>query len=314
LLDEGFRYRDLETGSFITKDPAGFVDGPNLYTYVRQNPWTSFDPEGLDEQTISAQADPNYTPPPNPFAGKVSLNIGGLGPAQQNQDEKPEETARDQDLQSESDKLKVPWCRAEEQANADEQQEKRDTDKDGLEGLANKAYYGVGHFGEAAAPLIAGALLPEVAPEFLGGEELFGAGSELAAAETTAGRFSQLRAAATFLRDEAGITSSDYRRQIIESFGSDMRVESYGGQAYQYSGVAGSSSRYLTPTSLSNPVQQLALPPSNPATLLQQYSVSPTRALMGTAAPQNFEIPLSGGAQQMFIPSRSLLTPTLPLP
>ena len=40
-------YRDLETGVFLTRDPAGFVDGPNAYTYVRQNPWTKFDPEGL---------------------------------------------------------------------------------------------------------------------------------------------------------------------------------------------------------------------------------------------------------------------------
>ncbi len=47
LLNEGFRYRDLETGEFITRDPVGFVDGPNFYTYVRQNPWTMFDPEGL---------------------------------------------------------------------------------------------------------------------------------------------------------------------------------------------------------------------------------------------------------------------------
>jgi RHS repeat-associated protein len=47
LVDEGFRYRDLDTGMFISRDPAGFVDGPNLYTYVIQNPWTSFDPEGL---------------------------------------------------------------------------------------------------------------------------------------------------------------------------------------------------------------------------------------------------------------------------
>ncbi|MBK1859941.1 RHS repeat protein, partial [Cerasicoccus arenae] len=36
LLNEGFRYRDLETGTFITRDPLGFVDGPNLYTYVVQ--------------------------------------------------------------------------------------------------------------------------------------------------------------------------------------------------------------------------------------------------------------------------------------
>jgi hypothetical protein len=26
------------------------VDGPNLYAYVRQNPWTSFDPLGLDDE------------------------------------------------------------------------------------------------------------------------------------------------------------------------------------------------------------------------------------------------------------------------
>jgi RHS repeat-associated protein len=45
--NEGFRYRDLETGAFLSKDPADFVDGPNLYAYVRQNPWTGFDPDGL---------------------------------------------------------------------------------------------------------------------------------------------------------------------------------------------------------------------------------------------------------------------------
>ncbi|PTX94068.1 type IV secretion protein Rhs [Spartobacteria bacterium LR76] len=47
--NEGFRFRDLETGAFLSQDPAGFVDGPNLYAYVRQNPWTKFDPEGLAE-------------------------------------------------------------------------------------------------------------------------------------------------------------------------------------------------------------------------------------------------------------------------
>ena len=49
LLNELRRYRDLEFGVFLTRDPAGFVDGPNVYTYVRQNPWTAFDPEGLFE-------------------------------------------------------------------------------------------------------------------------------------------------------------------------------------------------------------------------------------------------------------------------
>jgi RHS repeat-associated protein len=48
LLNEGFRYRDLGTGVFISRDPLGFVDGPNVYAYVRQNPWTFFDPLGLE--------------------------------------------------------------------------------------------------------------------------------------------------------------------------------------------------------------------------------------------------------------------------
>ncbi|MGV3662057.1 MAG: RHS repeat-associated core domain-containing protein [Prosthecobacter sp.] len=47
LLNEGFRYRDLETGVWLSRDPAGFVDGPNLYAYVMQNPWTAFDSHGL---------------------------------------------------------------------------------------------------------------------------------------------------------------------------------------------------------------------------------------------------------------------------
>jgi RHS repeat-associated protein len=51
LLWEHFRYRDLETGVWLSRDPAGFVDGPNLYAYVRQNPWTAFDPLGLKYDT-----------------------------------------------------------------------------------------------------------------------------------------------------------------------------------------------------------------------------------------------------------------------
>jgi RHS repeat-associated protein len=51
LLNEGFRYRDLETGVWLSRDPAGFVDGPNLYAYVKQNPWTMFDPKGLYQES-----------------------------------------------------------------------------------------------------------------------------------------------------------------------------------------------------------------------------------------------------------------------
>jgi hypothetical protein len=132
LVDEGMRYRELETGMFINRDPAGFelmmgedywmINGrkvqkanspeaslaaaswqmsaakdqsrgsaptmsasaaaggedsddskfyervhvaggaePNLYTYVRQNPWTGFDPEGLATVTITDTNDKTTT-------------------------------------------------------------------------------------------------------------------------------------------------------------------------------------------------------------------------------------------------------------
>jgi RHS repeat-associated protein len=64
LLNEGMRYRDLESGVFLTRDPAGFVDGPNDYTYVRQNPWTAFDPEGLFMQIVGDWLAENVGPPP----------------------------------------------------------------------------------------------------------------------------------------------------------------------------------------------------------------------------------------------------------
>jgi RHS repeat-associated protein len=70
LVDEGMRYRDLETGMFINRDPAGFVDGPNLYTYVVQNPWTKFDPEGLDATNTTP------TPPPTPAPTAPAASTG----------------------------------------------------------------------------------------------------------------------------------------------------------------------------------------------------------------------------------------------
>lgn len=59
LTQGAHAYRDPETGTFITRDPAGFVDGPNVYGYVRQNPWTKFDPHGLYETGGADPADRN---------------------------------------------------------------------------------------------------------------------------------------------------------------------------------------------------------------------------------------------------------------
>ncbi len=42
-----YAYRDTETGTFLTRDPIGYEDGPNVYCYVHCNPITKFDPLGL---------------------------------------------------------------------------------------------------------------------------------------------------------------------------------------------------------------------------------------------------------------------------
>lgn len=45
------RWYDPRLGRFITRDPAGYVDGMSLYQYVRGNPLVYFDPFGLFADT-----------------------------------------------------------------------------------------------------------------------------------------------------------------------------------------------------------------------------------------------------------------------
>ncbi len=46
LIHFGFRYYDPTTRVWLTPDPAGFVDGINLYAYVHHNPLRYRDPDG----------------------------------------------------------------------------------------------------------------------------------------------------------------------------------------------------------------------------------------------------------------------------
>jgi RHS repeat-associated protein len=78
LVNENHRYRDLETGVFMTKDPAGFIDGPNLYAYVRQNPWSKFDPEGLSMEEILIGNQAVEAERRNPATGKDLAVFGGI--------------------------------------------------------------------------------------------------------------------------------------------------------------------------------------------------------------------------------------------
>jgi hypothetical protein len=123
------RYRDLETGVWLSRDPAGFVDGPNLYAYVVQNPWSKFDPDGLEEkygwQTVEHRRNFNnfyepltgnhgyatqitrtwefVEPPQDDYGAIANLGMEGLrsGLAQQfGKASKMAETVRNMDLES----------------------------------------------------------------------------------------------------------------------------------------------------------------------------------------------------------------------
>ena len=57
------RYYDAETGRFLTKDPLGYVDGLNLYEYVRSKPVQLRHPSGLGPTF----GPPYFAPPPDPY-------------------------------------------------------------------------------------------------------------------------------------------------------------------------------------------------------------------------------------------------------
>jgi len=42
-----YRYYHPTLGRWVTRDPAGYLDGANLYVYVSDNPATALDPTGL---------------------------------------------------------------------------------------------------------------------------------------------------------------------------------------------------------------------------------------------------------------------------
>lgn len=46
LIDFGKRFYDPELSRWLTTDPAGFVDGSNLYLFLRNNPFRYVDPDG----------------------------------------------------------------------------------------------------------------------------------------------------------------------------------------------------------------------------------------------------------------------------
>lgn len=51
----GFRYYDPGLGRFLTRDPAGYPDGPNNYLYCMNSPVNNIDPLGLKSEETSVE-------------------------------------------------------------------------------------------------------------------------------------------------------------------------------------------------------------------------------------------------------------------
>ena len=64
LIHFGARLYDPAVGRFISKDPLGMIDGPNMYSYVNNNPVNLVDPYGLCAQGTGSQQ-------PTPLAEQV---------------------------------------------------------------------------------------------------------------------------------------------------------------------------------------------------------------------------------------------------
>ena len=67
------RFYDSQIGRFMTPDPAGMVDGPNLYAYVLNDPLNATDPSGLflmgDSEGRCVETEDIVIVAPSPFTG-----------------------------------------------------------------------------------------------------------------------------------------------------------------------------------------------------------------------------------------------------
>jgi uncharacterized protein RhaS with RHS repeats len=53
------RWYDAEAGRWLTRDPAGYIDGPNAVEYVASAPIARSDPMGLAMGTFGASTPPD---------------------------------------------------------------------------------------------------------------------------------------------------------------------------------------------------------------------------------------------------------------
>lgn len=123
--------------------------------------------------------------------------------------------------------------------------------------------------------------------------------------------FQELRHLVKHLRDSD--VPRQHRRQVIEAFGPGARVEQLRSDLYvyrYYGGTASPRGRWLTEQVLTDPVQELALPPNSTAEYVKRWIVPRgTVVVRGTVAP-NFGRP--GGASQVYVVNSQVLVEVSP--
>src|SRR6185503_676569 len=69
LSYHGARYYAVWLGRWTSADPAGLVDGPNVYRYGRANPVAYRDPKGTESEGsgVESGATPRLVPGPNSY-------------------------------------------------------------------------------------------------------------------------------------------------------------------------------------------------------------------------------------------------------
>ena len=77
LIHFGARTYDPMTGRFISKDPLGMIDGPNLYAYVNNNPINLIDPYGLCAESTTKRQEPPLSQQVKPQAPSPSAAFWG---------------------------------------------------------------------------------------------------------------------------------------------------------------------------------------------------------------------------------------------
>ena len=84
LYDYRKRFLDPVAGRFIQRDPKGYVDGMNLFTFAGNNPWSRVDPFGTqsdddlwpeDPEPNPTEPSPATTPVPGPIAGPTPTAV-----------------------------------------------------------------------------------------------------------------------------------------------------------------------------------------------------------------------------------------------